>query len=72
MVGIRDYYDEGMGIHIRDLKHKREEMRKRGYALNPRSGASWESYDVPVTNTGERIRMEHMDKATGFVKPEFL
>jgi hypothetical protein len=72
VAGIRNYFDEGMGIHIRDPKHKREEMRKRGFALNSRSGGSWESNDPPLTNRGERITLDHMDKATGFVKPEFL
>jgi hypothetical protein len=41
--GYRNYFDTGMGCWIRDVHHKREEMKKRGY-IPAGSFDSWESY----------------------------
>ena len=42
--GVRNYYDEGMDVDIRDFKHKCAEMEKRGYTINPDSGSAWETH----------------------------
>ena len=43
IIGVRNYFDTGMGIWIRNPKHKKEEMQKRGY-VPAKSFDSWESY----------------------------
>lgn len=42
--GVRNYFDEGLGIWVDNIKQKKAYMKEHGYTINPERGSAYESY----------------------------